>query len=312
MRIVVGTSAVRDTTAAELGAAVVRGWRATAPDELAVHLLSDGVTGLADAVAASPGPQPAVIETANLLTGTSTAPVAEALLDTLDSGVGRVVLGMGRSAVHDGGRGFAAVMRRRFGSLAAARERLSGHDIVVLGNERLPLVGLHGAGAQLAATFGAERAQRLDREVADFAAAVEAELPHDLLSGRPLRLATADHSGLGGGSAFLALALGARARSGIAWTADASGLSEAVVTADLCVVVVEEMDALALEDSAAAAVAPAALAAGCPVIVLTGEDHTSRHQRAGLGIVGSYATGGPLGPAALAERVVRVARTWTR
>ena len=87
---------------------------------------------------------------------------------------------------------------------------------------------------------------------------------------------------------------------------------EAVVTADLCVVVVEEMDALALEDSAAAAVAPAALAAGCPVIVLTGEDHTSRHQRAGLGIVGSYATGGPLGPAALAERVVRVARTWTR
>lgn len=313
MRVVVGTSAIRDFTAAEFGEAVVRGWRAAAPgDDIEAFALSDGVTGLAESLVVARDAPDAVIETGHLLTGSTSAPVGEELLAALDRGARRVVLGMGRSRVHDGGRGFAEAIRLRHGTLLAARERLAGVDLVVAGNERLPLVGLHGAGAELAATLGPEEAQRLDREAADFAASVEQELPRDLLSGRPLRLATAEYSGLGGGSAFVALALGARAVDGTAHTAEASGLTAAVARADLVLVVVDQMDALALETSAAAAVAPAALGAGCPVVVLTGEDHTSRHQRAALGVVGCYATGGVLDPESLAVRALRVARTWSR
>ncbi|MGM0384546.1 MAG: glycerate kinase [Actinomycetota bacterium] len=314
MRIVVGATAVRDLTAGDLTGAVVAGWHAAAPDDLEAFALSDGVTGLAESLSAATGPGSGatVVETAHLLTGSTTAPVARAMLDAVDSGADRVVLGMGRSLVHDGGAGFAAVVRERFGTLAAARAALAGVDVVVVGNDRLPLLGLHGAGARLVDDLGPAEAQRRDREVAAFAAAVGAEFPADLLPGRASRLATAAYSGLGGGSAFLALALGARATSGVEHTVVASGMAAAVSHADLCLVVVDEMDAIALEDSAAAAVAPAALDAGCPVVVLTGEDHTSRHQRAALGIVASYSMGGTLDPEALAVRVPRVARTWTR
>lgn len=314
MRIVVGATAIRDFTADELTGAVAAGWRAAAPDDVEAFALSDGATGLAESLAraAGPGSGAAVIETAHLLTGSGTALVGRALLDAIDAGADRIVLGMGRSGAHDGGAGFAAVVRDRFGSLAAARTALAGVDVVVVGNERLPLLGLHGAGARLADELGPEEAQHLERHIAAFASAVEAELPAVPGSRRPPRLATAAFSGLGGGSGFLALALGARATTGVGFTVTASGMAAAVAAADLCLVVVDEMDAVALEDSAAAAIAPAALSAGCPVVVLTGEDHTSRHQRAVLGIAGSYATGGALEPEALAVRVLRVARTWTR
>lgn len=313
MRVVVGTSAVRDFTAAKLGEAVVRGWHAAAPgDDIEAFAVSDGVTGLAESLAVAREAPDAVIETGHLLTGSTSAPVGEELLAALDRGARRVVLGMGRSLVHDGGRGFAEVMRRRHGSLQTTRDRLTGIDIVVVGNERTPLVGLHGAGALLAVSLGDEDAQRLDREVSEFAAAVERELSHDLPTGRPVRLVTAEYSGLGGGSAFLALALGARSMSGVTLTAVASGLTAAITGADLCLVIVDEMDARALEDSTVAAIAPAALMAGCPVVVVTGADHTSRHQRAALGVVGCYVTGRALDPESLAILVQRVARTWSR
>lgn len=312
MRVLVGATAVRDFTAGELTGAVITGWHAAAADELEAFALSDGATGLGESLAAAKGPgsAAAVVETGHLLTGSTTAPVARALVSAVDAGADRVVLGMAASRAHDGGQGFAEVIRERFGSLAAAREALAAVDVVVVGNDRLPLLGLHGAGARLADEIGPDEAQRRDREVAAFASAVGAELE---LPRRPApRLATAAFTGLGGGSAFVALALGARATSGAEYTVTASGMAAAVPRADLCLVVVEEMDAVALEESAAAALAPAALEAGCPVVVLSGEDHTSRHQRAALGIVGSYTTVGPLDPDALAVRVLRVARTWTR
>lgn len=306
MRIAVGVSAVRDFTAAELGAAVAQGWRAAAPDQVELFALSDGVTGLAESLAAAPV---AVVETSHLLTSPTTAPVAEALVAAVDAGADRVVLGMGRSRVHDGGRGFADVIRARYGSLSAAREWWTGTEITVVGNEPLPLLGLRGAGARLAEYLGPEEAQRRDRTVGDFAAHVEGELWPTAT--RPPRFALRPFSGLGGGSAFLALALGARAMSGLEYTADASGLTQAVATADLCLLVVDLMDIPALSESAAAAVAPAALASGCPVVVITREDHTSRYQRAALGVVGCYTTDA-LDPEALAVRILRVARTWAR
>jgi len=66
---------------------------------------------------------------------------------------------------------------------------------------------------------------------------------------------------------------------------------------------------VALGRSTLTAVAPAALEAAVPVVVLSGEDHTARRHRAGLGVVGSYTCS--LEADGLREAGRRLARTWS-
>jgi len=313
MRVLVVATPLASLSAAAVTGAVAAGWRRAAPsDQVSTHLLATGTRGLREVLP----PGVAVIEAVDMLdhsaqafiTGT-TAPLGEALLRALP-GESRVVVGAGLTRVHDGGRGFADVLVRRWGSLRTAHEALHGVELELVGADPAPLLGLHGAGAMRAAEVGAAAAQGREREVAAFAAEVEAQLGSpDPDTGRPVRWARAPWSGLAGGAGFVLLALGARAAGGEEYTAAATGLGAAVGGADLCVVVLEELDEVALGRSTLTAVAPAALEAAVPVVVLSGEDHTARRHRAGLGVVGSYTCS--LEADGLREAGRRLARTWS-
>lgn len=310
MRILVVSAPVGALGAGTITRAVAAGWRAAAPDDVVVpHTLATGEAGLAEVV----GPGVAVIEAAAHLEqdgSGGTARLGREVLEAVDTGAARIVIGAGLSRVHDGGRGFAEVVTARWGSLAAAREALACVDLVLAGSDPSPLLGLHGAGARLAAEIGPAAAQEREREVAAFAAGVEADLaPADLVTGRRIRWSSAPFSGLAGGAGFLLLALGARAVGGEEYSAACTGLTGAVADADLCVVVVEEVDDVALHRSALTAVAPAALAAAVPVVVVSAADHTSRRHRAGLGVVGSHTCA--IEEDALVGMGRRLARTWS-
>jgi len=316
MRVVVVSAAVGPLRAPEATGAVRAGWQETVPrDDVRTHILSDGARGLRDALGASSGT--VVVETGDLLDrsdaafhGGSTDAVARALLDAVDGGARRVVFGMGPSRVHDGGAGLLHVVRERWGDLVTARAALGGVELVVAGADPLPLLGLHGAGALLAPVVGAREAQDREAEVARFAAAVEEELaPLDLVTGRRVRWSGVPYGGLAGGAGFALLALGARAAGGFELTAVETSLEDEVTSADLCVAVLEVLDAVALERSAVSAVAPGALEAAIPVVVISGEDQTSRRHRAALGIAGVHTS--ELDAASLRDMARRVARTWS-
>jgi len=236
----------------------------------------------------------------------STAPLALALLEAIGRGATRVVICARHTRVHDGGRGFAEVLAERWGSLPAAREALSAIDMVVAGSDPAPLVGLRGAGAILASEVGAGVAQERERQVAAFAAGVERELAP---AGRRVRWSAAPWSGSAGGAAFVLLALGGRAMAAEEYSAVVTDLGGAVRRSDLCVTVVPELNATTLARSALAALAPRALQAAVPIVVLSGEDHTSRPHRAELGVAGSYTC--RLEDPSLRETARRVARTWS-
>ena len=98
----------------------------------------------------------------------SSAGLAELVLAALDLDAGRLVIGMGEAASHDGGTGLVA----RLGAgptpasgsspetaepaeaLARAHRLLDGRDVVVAVADRAPLLGLHGTGALLAERAG--------------------------------------------------------------------------------------------------------------------------------------------------------------
>ncbi|WP_098463852.1 hypothetical protein [Isoptericola jiangsuensis] len=83
-------------------------------------------------------------------------------------------------------------------------------------------------------------------------------------------------------------------------------LHEQVGAADLVVVHVAVLDTAALHDGPVAEAARAAAPHAVPVVVLTGEDRTTRRALAAAGVAGAHDVGDPVDPG----RVARVARTW--
>lgn len=235
-------------TAPEAVDAVVRGWREGAPADVLVPLpLSDGGAGLVDAVRAARGgellsvtttdahgavvpgavlvvQEPSGARTAYVdgalalgaadpgarpVTATTSAGLGTLLAAALDTGAGRVVVGLGgrRTVAHDAGagllaalgaapaaaaEGLAAASRLRSDDLSALprlREALAGRDLVALHAHDLPLTGLSGVSADLAESgrVDAGAAQDAERAAAAFAhAAATAAGPGgraDLLAG---------------------------------------------------------------------------------------------------------------------------------
>lgn len=328
MRILVVAEPLGVLGAAEVTAAVRRGWLAhAASDHLEGVHLSDGASGLAEALSTAGWTARAAAADVVVLDGHTvvvdggaalrgagnTAPLARPLLEAWETGAGRVVVGLGPEPMLDGGAGLAEQLGGRFGTLGAARAAFAGRELLVAGADPLPLRGLHGAGPALSALVGAAAAQELANGALRFAAEVERALaPTDLTSGRPVRWSAQPRSGLGGGAAFLLLALGGSAVDSRALVAQSVGLGRAVAAADLCVAVAAELTALTLESSAVATAGESALEAGVPLVVLAGEDHTSRRQRAERGIVGCYEFGSGEGAEGIAVWAQRLARTWSR
>lgn len=228
--------------------------------------------------------------------------------EALDAIVRDRRIAIGRRSEHDGGELLLSAARERWGSLDEARRMIAGATFLT--DDEVPLRGLRGAGARRAAEVGDDSALAADQAVSAFASAVESELARrDLMGGRPVRWSLERYSGAGGGLGFALLALGAVAEHARDAAARLTRLQEAVAEHELIVVVMPQFGVEELVGSVATATASSALDAALPVIAVVAEDHTSRRQRADLGVVGTYSTGGELSSVrALAQRV---ARTWS-
>jgi len=263
-------------TADEAVAALTAGWLEAAPGDTLVPLpLSDGGAGLVDAVRAARGGEllpvtttdahGAVVPGAVLVVAepgggrtayvdgalalgagdpgavppgaTTSAGLGTLLAAALDTGAGRVVVGLGgrRTVAHDAGAGLlaalgaapAAAARGLAGAagLAAAdltevgalREALRGRDLVALHAHDLPLLGLGGVSADLAEAgrVDADAAQDVERAVAGFVRATGEAAERAGDGGR--------RDLLGGGGAGAPAGPGARAPGSRAALAPGSG-----------------------------------------------------------------------------------------
>ncbi|QDB79481.1 glycerate kinase [Georgenia sp. 311] len=275
----------------------------------------------------------------------SSAGLGELLLTARELGAGRVVVGLGEAATHDGGAGLVRALAGVPEDadldepvVAAAHAALDGADVVVAAASQVPLLGLHGAGALLGERIGPEHAQRLDTALGELVARLDRSaralprrtslLPapavahghahagdshagHSHGGGGAARPGRADGTGTGGGAAYALSVLGARLLPGPDVVASAVGLAEEVADADLVLTGAPVLDARALDFSVVATVGRTAMELGLPVVVLAEEVHTSRREVARAGVSGTYETG-PADLDTLAEWAFRLARTWAR
>lgn len=261
-----------------------------------------------------------------------------------------LLVGLSRSAVHDGGAGALDAL----GGVAAAMDLLAGRSLGLVLADDIALGGMNGAGAALAdvTSLGPRQAQELDRRAC--AAATEAvnatgAIRKSSSGGRrtlpvvsaldgaqmPSASAAADSGGMGrlgasvwgtgaaGGGAMALRALGAWARPGARVMAEILGLPEAVLGQDLVVTASGELyDVLA--DSIVGVVGQHASSQALPCALVCGRCATTRGELASAGISTSYSVQEPHSveswdagsPDALEARLTdlgaRLARTWSR
>ncbi|OLO48037.1 glycerate kinase [Actinomyces oris] len=264
-------------------------------------------------------------------------------LDTL-------LVGMSRSAVHDGGLGTMDAL----GGLRAAKDLLSRRSLGLVLADDIALGGMNGAGAALAGvtTISPERAQELDRRACARAMEV-VSAAQDLDPGavgprRPLPVITALNdvglsasahtadsagtarlststwgTGAGGGSALVLRALGAGARPGARVMAEILGLSDAVCAQDLVVTAWGELYDV-LSDGVVGVVGQQTASQALPCIVVCGRCAVSRAELAAAGVTNAYglqevhatesweASGSPWLESRLTDLGSRLSRTWSR
>ena len=244
-----------------------------------------------------------------------------------------LVVGLARSAVHDGGRGLLDGL----GGPTAAHALFEGREVLLALADGIALGGLAGAGQALTTLTALSPAEAQERDRLACTAASQAIG----LIGAPRRgaLAMAGSAGdsedrlsisswgtgaAGGGAAVLR-ALGARAVPGARVMAHLLGLDDAVNGQDLVATSAGEVyDVLA--DSVIAVVGTAAGALALPTVLVAGRSLVPRGELAEAGIVSSYAledAGAGIavdwnegGPTAVEERLFtmgsRLARSWSR
>lgn len=208
-----------------------------------------------------------------------------------------LVVGLSRSAVHDGGQGLVA----RLGGVEASRDLLSGREIVLALADPTALGGLGGAGQGLTALTGLEpeQVQEIDRRACAAAArtlaaatatAAAAGVSGAALAGPtgPALSVTSWGTGAGGGAAAALRSMGARALPGAVVMARLLGLERAAAGHDLLVTTVgEAYDVPA--DGVPAVVGRTAARLALPAVLLAGSAGLPRGELAEAGIVACYA-----------------------
>ncbi len=261
----------------------------------------------------------------HLLRGSSRG-LGQALTGALDLVGGRdtLVVGLGRSAVHDGGSGLVQAL----GGVEGAQDVASGRDLVLALADTTALGGVAGAGRELAGLTDLEPAvvQEADRAACTTAVALAAGLsgpaprpvhlvPRGLAEGEVVR-ATAWGTGAAGGCALVLRSLGARALPGPRVISGLVGLDQEVAGADLVVTAVGEAYTL-LEDSVPVVAGQAAASTALPAVLVAGRARLPRSElaQAGLGGLLTLDQGWP-DPHGLEEALrragSRLARTWSR
>ncbi|QGH69253.1 hypothetical protein GCE65_06795 [Pseudactinotalea sp. HY158] len=279
--------------------------------------------------------------------------LGEAIGRAITAGTRRIVLAAGDVPWHDGGTGLVEGLAATLGleragdpaaslpagtagadalaHLEAAARALAGVELVVAAQTDAPLLGLHGAGAGLAARgIDPARAQAIEARTTRFIAAAEALAarwaPRNLLATggetnerRPSRRPS---SGAGGGAAFVLGLLGARTLPGAWVVAEELRLSGAIARVDLVVTGARVLADRELSHGVVAEVGSRAEPHALPVVAIGGRIDATFRQLATVGVHGSYPVidTGPgevpdleaITPQALRARAARVARSWSR
>lgn len=322
MKIVLAPDSFKESmTAAEAAAAMARGVTEVLPDADCVAVpMADGGEGTTEALVkalagrwrivqttdalgrpiearyGSAGDDLAIIEVAAAVGIGLIAPadrdvmrsdskgVADLVLDALNAGATRLIVGLGGSATTDGGAGLLAGLGARWldaAGRALAPDPTSLTDVhqVDLANldPRLlrttidlacdvtnPLLGPNGSAAVFGPQKGAtpDQVPVLDAHLARVADALVAAGAPDVRD-RP-------GAGAAGGLGAAFLSLGARLRPGVQVVAETARLADHVREADLVLTGEGSVDAQTLAGKTPAGVAEVAAAAGVPVIAFAG------------------------------------------
>jgi glycerate kinase len=360
MRILVAPDKFAGTlTAVEAAEAIAAGWRRHAPgDEVVLAPMSDGGPGFVDVLHATLGgellavvgeaPQghdvPATIlqvgdtvyvESAQVcgvhLTGGklgefgTTVGVGRLLLEAVNAGATRVVVGLGGSGTNDGGAGLLAALGADADvaldvggifldgvtrvDLSIARGLVDGVEIVAATDVDSPLTGLFGASKTFGAQKGIDEETQvlLDGFLERFAAATDR------------RLALEPGAGAAGGLGFALMLLGGTRVSGIGLVADAVGLARQARAADLVITGEGAFDFSSRAGKVPAGVAAVAADALRPCVALAGQVLVGAREMRALGMDAAYSLVDAVGEerafadpsGALSELAARVARTWS-
>ncbi|MGI5214026.1 glycerate kinase family protein [Plantactinospora sp. CA-290183] len=341
MRILICPDKFAGTLSApEVAAAVVAGWRESAPgDELVVRPLSDGGPGFVEVLAtAVPGrrvpvrtvdPLGRAVDGEILLTADGTTGYVESaqacglhllapderdpkrttsyglgalVAAAVESGVRRVVIGLGGSAVNDGGAGLLAALNAApvdgtglalpYGGAAllaadglAGPPQTRGVELVAATDVDNPLTGLTGASNVYGPQKGASREDvlLLDAALERFAGVLERSLPSC-----PPGLAGLPGAGAAGGLGAAVLALGGHCESGIGLVSRLIDLEAAVEAADLVITGEGSFDHQSLRGKVVAGVAGAARDRGLPCVVLAGRVSAGRREAAAAGVTETH------------------------
>lgn len=348
-------------TAVQAAESIAEGWLRQAPrDQVDLCPMSDGGSGFIDVLhralggevfaTAVPGPHGSELMPAALLRVGGTAYLEAAQVCGLslagrapahrvtsygvgtliawavDQGAEEIVVGLGDTAVLDGGAGLLAGLGVSadvpldegvagldgIGSLdlGAARELLSGRTLTAVGGQATPLTGLFGAARTLGGSLELSESDivRWDGVLERFAVAADRRRSLD------------PGAGAAGGIGFAALLLGGSHRSGLDLVVDQVRLSERARGCDVVVTGERSFDFSSRSGTVPYGVAAVAGEALRPCIALAGQVHVGSREMRALGVESAYSAADLIGeerldgdPAgALADLAARVARTWSR
>ena len=223
-------------------------------------------------------------------------------------------------------------------SLEAARDALSRLTVIALVGSSRPLLGFHGmaaatmAGRESDAALAAA-AQEQEGRWADIAAQVEAAgfaavglggaetaragggvAPASLLGSTrspasPARISDLPGSGAAGGLAYCLAAAGARLAPGAMFAASLAGLDTVSPPPDLVVAICRDLTPRGLDHGSVAPASAAAARLGVPCVAIAPAVKVGKRDLMASGISAAYPA--EQGADALADRVRRVAHTWT-
>ncbi|MEV4759186.1 glycerate kinase [Micromonospora sp. NPDC049559] len=329
-------------SAPEVAAAVAAGWREAAPaDQIVTRPLADGGPGFVEVLATAVAGRRIPVRTVDplgrpadgeiLVAGDGTAVTAYVesaqacglhllapeerdpktttsyglgvlVAAAVETGARRVVIGLGGSAVNDGGAGMLAALGAvpldaagralPYGGAALVGvasldgvPRLRDVTLVAATDVDNPLTGLHGASNVYGPQKGATREDvlLLDGALETFAAVLERDLPSC-----PPGLVGLPGGGAAGGLGAAILALGGRCESGIELVTRLIGLDAAFDEADLVITGEGSFDHQSLRGKVVAGVAGAARDRGLPCVVLAGRVSAGRRESAAAGVTESF------------------------
>ncbi|MBK7591560.1 MAG: glycerate kinase [Betaproteobacteria bacterium] len=243
--------------------------------------------------------------------------IGELLLQLLDEGLRRFMIGLGGSSTNDGGAGLLAALgldlfdaQRRpvaaspagLAALAAVDAvrldpRLAQSSITLMSDVNNPLCGALGATAVFGPQKGVTAAEvaMLDAILGRFAALTEEALG--------VSAATRPGAGAAGGLGFALQLIGGTFRSGAAVVADLNGLDRALAGADWVLTGEGRSDAQTLLAKAPFVVAQRARAAGVPATLVSGAVDPAALTALGAHFAGAFALAP--GPITLADCIAR-------